>query len=365
MGKRCMRKTIALMTGGGDCPGLNAAIRTVVRIAVHEYGYRVIGIEDGYEGLIEGRFRELTPDSTRGILRIGGTVLGSSNRTDPSCYTGPNDAAPRDARDEAHATLARIGADAMIVIGGDGTLFLTHMFAVGRIPVIGIPKTIDNDVHGTDYAIGFDSCVTTVAEALDKLHTTAESHHRVVLVEVMGRTAGWIALHAGVAGGADLVLLPERDYTLEDIVDTFERRAAEGRRFTIGVVAEGASAPSGDVVYRSRDGAEHLWKLGGVCDPLAGALSEMTRSEIRSLVLGHVQRGGSPTIADRVLATELAYGAMEGVRQGADGVMAAKQGMDVTLVPLKDVAIGPRLVSDDHPLLKAAEQMGMYVGSAK
>ena len=357
-----MPKTIALMTGGGDCPGLNAAIRTVVRIAVREYGLRVIGIEDGYEGLIEGRYQELTPESTRGILRIGGTILGSSNRTDPGQYMGPNDLHPRDARDEAHDTLRRIGASAMVVIGGDGTLYLTHKFAAGRFPVVGIPKTIDNDVHETDYAIGFDSCVTTVTDAIDKLHTTAESHHRVVLVEVMGRTAGWVALYAGIAGGADVVLLPERHYTLDEIVEKFEQRANAGRRFTIAVVAEGAIGPEGEMVYRTREGSEHSWKLGGVCDSLCASLSAITRNEIRSLVLGHVQRGGSPTVADRLLATQLAYGAMEGLRQGADGVMAAKRGLEVTLVPLERVAIGPRLVSDNDPLLNAADQMGMYVG---
>ena len=357
-----MSKTIALMTGGGDCPGLNAAIRTVVRIAVREYGLRVIGIEDGYEGLIEGRYRELTPESTRGILRIGGTILGSSNRTDPSRYMGPNDRHPRDARDEAYDTLRRIGADAMVVIGGDGTLYLTHAFAAGRFPVVGIPKTIDNDVHETDYAIGFDSCVTTVTEAIDKLHTTAESHHRVVMVEVMGRTAGWVALYAGIAGGADVVLIPERHYTLDEIVETFEQRADAGRRFTIAVVAEGATGPEGDMVYRTRNGSEHSWKLGGVCDALCASLSAISSNDIRSIVLGHIQRGGSPTVADRLLATQLAYGAMEGLRQGADGVMAAKRGLNVTLVPLERVAIGPRLVSDDDPLLHAADQMGMYVG---
>ena len=214
-----MRKTIALMTGGGDCPGLNAAIRTVVRIARHEYGDRVIGIEDGYEGLIEGRYRELDINDTRGILRIGGTILGSSNRTDPTDYTGPGETEPRDRSSEAFATLEKVGAEALIVVGGDGTMLLTHQFAKGRIPVVGIPKTIDNDVHGTDYAIGFQTCITTVTDALDKLHTTAESHHRIVLLEVMGRSAGWVALFAGIAGGADIILIPERAYSIEQILD--------------------------------------------------------------------------------------------------------------------------------------------------
>lgn len=360
-----MTRTIALMTAGGDCPGLNAAIRTVVRIAIRDYGFRVIGIEDGFEGLVEGRYRELDLNSTRGILRIGGTILGSSNRTDPSSYMGPDDTLPRDARDEAFATLREIDASALVVIGGDGTMFLTHRFADGRIPVVGIPKTIDNDVYGTDYAIGFNSCVTTVADAIDKLHTTAESHHRVVLLEVMGRTAGWVALAAGVAGGADVVLIPEREYSLDGIAAKIQRREELGRRFTIGVVAEGVSDPTGGAVYRSSVGAQHQWKLGGVCFPLADALSARTHREVRSIVLGHIQRGGSPTVFDRLLATQLAYAAIEAVHAGADGVMAGLQGNQVRLVPLDQVAVGPKLVPHDDSLLKAAEAMGLYVGTPR
>jgi 6-phosphofructokinase 1 len=360
-----MTRTIAIMTAGGDCPGLNAAIRTVVRTAIHEYGYRVVGIEDGFEGLVEGRYRELTIDSTRGIMRIGGTILGSSNRTDPRDYTGPNDTEPRDARDEAFATLKAIDASALVVVGGDGTMYLTYRFADGRIPVVGIPKTIDNDVHGTDVAIGFNSCVTTVADAIDRLHSTAESHHRVVLLEVMGRTAGWVALASGVAGGADVVLIPERDYTLDDIAAKIMRREASGRRFTIGVVSEGVRSPAGETVYRSAVGARHQWKLGGVCAPLEEALQQHTRKEVRSIVLGHIQRGGSPTVFDRLLATQLAHAAVEAVHNGADGVMAGMQGDEVRLVPLEQVAVGPKLVPESERLLRAAEAMGIYVGQPR
>lgn len=361
-----MTKTIAVMTGGGDCPGLNAAIRTVVRTASLSYGSRVIGIADGFEGLIEKRYRELTPADTRGILRVGGTILGSSNRTDPWNYTPPGESTAIDATAAAYETLDEIGADALVVIGGDGTLYLTHKFAGGRFPVVGIPKTIDNDVHGTDYAIGFDSCVTTVTDAIDKLHTTAESHHRVMLVEVMGRSAGWIALYAGVAGGADAVLLPERNqqlrYKLSDLIETIEERQRAGRHFTIIVVAEGVAGPSGEEIFWSRTGDQHSWRLGGVCHPLAEELSKLTKREVRALVLGHLQRGGSPTPPDRILATKLAHAATVAAHEGIGGVMAGVQAHQVKLVPLDQVAVGPRLVPEDEPLLKAAEALGMFVG---
>jgi ATP-dependent phosphofructokinase / diphosphate-dependent phosphofructokinase len=357
-----LTRTIALMTGGGDCPGLNAAIRTVVRVAIREYGYRVIGIEDGYEGLIEGRYRELTTNDTRGILRVGGTMLGASNRTNPFVYVGPGLKTARDASEEALATLAAIGADSMVVIGGDGTLYLTQQFASGRFPVVGIPKTIDNDVHGTDYSIGFDTCVTTVTDAIDKVHTTAESHHRVVVIEVMGRTAGWVALFSGVAGGADIVLIPERGYTIDQIMQKIDDRTATGRRFTIIVVAEGVAAPDGEALYISQAGAEHAWKLGGIGNALAASLSQRCEQEVRAIVLGHVQRGGSPTPADRLLATQLAFTAVEALHNGHTGVMAGGQGNNAVLVPFEQVAIGPRLVHDDHPVLSAAESMGVYVG---
>ncbi len=345
---------------------LNAAIRTVVRSATRSHGSRVIGIADGFEGLIEKRYQELTSSDTRGILRIGGTILGSSNRTDPWNYTPPGETTAVDASAAAYETLEEIGADALIVIGGDGTLFLTHKFAAGRFPVVGIPKTIDNDVHGTDVAIGFDSCVATVTDAIDKLHTTAESHHRIMLVEVMGRSAGWVALYAGVAGGADAVLIPERSaqlrYKLSDLVDTIEMRQRSGRHFTIIVVAEGVASPSGEEIFWSRTGDEHAWRLGGVCHPLAQELGKLTKREVRALVLGHVQRGGTPTPTDRILATKLAEAATVAAHDGIDGVMAGLQGSSVELVPLAQVAIGPRLVPDDEPLLKAAEAIGTFVG---
>lgn len=357
-----MSKTIALLTGGGDCPGLNAAIRTIVRVASNAYGYRVIGVRDGFEGLIERRYEELRPEQMRGILRLGGTILGSSNRTNPRRYRAPGSTEEIDASETAHDTLREMGADALIVIGGDGTLCLAHQFAENRIPLVGIPKTIDNDVHGTDYAIGFDSCIQTVTEAIDKLHTTAESHHRVLLVEVMGRTAGWVALYGAVAGGADLALLPERTYSLDDFARVIERRRGAGRYFTIAVVSEGVAAPTGELHYWKQASDEHGRRLGGVCHVMSDALSALTDQEVRAIVLGHLQRGGSPTPTDRVLATQLAYAAIEAVHNGFAGVMAGVHGNRAVLVPLDEVAVGPRLVPPDHPLLLAADAMGMFVG---
>ncbi len=354
------------MTGGGDCPGMNAALRSVVRSATNHFGSRVVGIADGFEGLIEKRYRELTSNDMRGILRIGGTVLGSSNRTNPWKYVPHGQSEPIDASVIASETLQEIGADALIVIGGDGTLFLAHKFAAGRIPVVGIPKTIDNDVHGTDQAIGFDTCVATVTDAIDKLHTTAESHHRVMIIEVMGRTAGWVALYGGVAGGADAILIPERGdlrpYEISALIETINVRRQAGTNFTMIVVAEGVSSPTGEKIFWSRSGEEHGHRLGGVCHPLARELERQTNREVRSLVLGHLQRGGDPTPADRILATKLGHAATVAAHDGRDGTMAGIRGQHVDLVPLSHAASGPRRVPEDEPLLLAAEAMGMFVG---
>jgi ATP-dependent phosphofructokinase / diphosphate-dependent phosphofructokinase len=352
------------MTGGGDCPGLNAAIRAVTRIATTHFGYEVIGIRNGFEGLITNETFPLGHREVRGILRVGGTILGSSNRTNPFRYTGPGwDEPESDASGEAYRNFRNLNADALIVIGGDGTLLLSGMFGEHYdIPMVGIPKTIDNDVQGSDYAIGFDSAVATVTDAVDKLHTTAESHHRVLLVEAMGRTAGWIALYAGVAGGADIVLIPERPYTLDGIIECIDRRRTRNHHFTIAVIAEGIAAPDGGAVYRTQDGAEHTWKLGGVASNLAEVLDLRLDQEVRSIVLGHLQRGGAPTSFDRILATQLGAKAIQTVVDGGRNVVVGMQGTKVVTTPLADVATGPRLVPDDHPMIEAGSQMGMYLG---
>ena len=352
------------MTGGGDCPGLNAAIRSVTRIAINHFGYEVIGIRNGFEGLITNETLPLATRDVRGILRVGGTILGSSNRTNPFKYSGPGwTGAESDASELAYQNFRKLNADGLIVIGGDGTLLLSGMFGDRYdVPMIGIPKTIDNDVQGSDYAIGFHSAVAFVTDAVDRLHTTAESHHRILLVEVMGRTAGWISLYGGITGGADIVLIPERPYTMDGMIEAVDIRREHGHNFTIGVVAEGIQAPGGETIYRTQDGAEHNWKLGGVSTNLAAELNLRLEQEVRSLVLGHLQRGGTPTAFDRSLATQLGARAINAIAAGESNVVVGMRGLEIVTTPLAQVATGPRLVYDNHPMIQAGIQMGMYLG---
>ena len=296
------------------------------------YGSRVIGIADGFEGLIEKRYRELTPGDTRGILRVGGTILGSSNRTDPWNYTPPGESTAIDATAAAYETLDEIGADALVVIGGDGTLFLTHKFAGGRFPVVGIPKTIDNDVHGTDYAIGFDTCVATVTDAIDKLHTTAESHHRVMLVEVMGthcRLDRPLRRHRGWRGRRpDAGTRTELRYTLSDSRSKRSRhdnalagtsRSSSSPKASLGRPASRSSGRPNRAINTPGS-----WVASVTRSPTE--LGKLTKREVRALVLGHLQRGGSPTSTDRILATKLAHAATDARAPGIDGVMAGVRG---------------------------------------
>jgi 6-phosphofructokinase 1 len=290
-------------------------------------------------------------------------MLGSSNRTNPYRYEDTESGRAIDASGQAEETIKQLGLDGLIVIGGDGTLTLANRFAAQcGIPIIGIPKTIDNDVHGTDFAIGFDSAVSYVTEAVDRLHTTAESHHRVMLLETMGRTTGWIALYAGIAGGADAILIPERQFEVSGIIETIQGRSSAGHLFTIVVVAEGVPAPDGAAVYRSQSGPEHRWKLGGVCAALEVALARYTNQEIRSIVLGHLQRGGPPTAFDRTLATQLGTHAVRLLVEGQSSRVVGLRGTQVHSGPLVDVAEGARTVPTDHSLLQAAVEMGIYVG---
>ncbi|MBX6341565.1 MAG: 6-phosphofructokinase, partial [Thermomicrobiaceae bacterium] len=301
---------IGVLTAGGDAPGLNAAIRAIVRSATGSYGWTVVGFEDGFEGLLEGRQRTLTLDDVRGILPSGGTILGTSNRCNPFMYTRPGALTeqPRDRGDEVVQRARELGLDALVVIGGDGTLWIGNELSRRGLPVVGVPKTIDNDVQGTEVTFGFDTAVTTATEAIDKLHSTAEAHHRVMIVEVMGRSAGWIALHAGIAGGADVILLPEIAFDLDHIARTIERRSTAGRRFTIIVVAEGARPIGGEARYEVVGTQWYARRYTGLGDWLRQQLVERVPQEVRSVVLGHLQRGGGPTARDRVLATALGAG---------------------------------------------------------
>ena len=344
-------KTIGILTGGGDCPGINAVIRAVAKKAMLEYGLRVIGIEDGYDGLIHRKCRRLAPADVSGILTLGGTILGASKISNPYQYAvgkGPN-LKFRDVSRRAIATVREFGLDALVCIGGDGTLGIAYRLLEDGVAVVGVPKTIDNDLRGTDITFGFDTAVSIAAEAVDRLHTTAQAHHRIMVLEVMGHRAGWIALHAGVAGGGDIILMPEIPFALGAVVRKVRERDREGKRFSIVVVAEGARPRGGDVVIKKIVGnASDSVRLGGIGFVLADQLERLTGHETRAVVLGHLQRGGSPTAFDRVLATQLGAKAVDLLLAGDFGWMSAIKEGAITSSPLELAASGPRLVPLDE-----------------
>jgi 6-phosphofructokinase 1 len=316
---------VGVLTGGGDCPGLNAVIRAVVRKGVTEYGYEFVGFRDGWKGPLEGFTTELGIAQVRGILPRGGTILGSS-RTNPIKIEGGVEA--------IKANLAAQGVDALIAIGGEDTLGVATALHDHGVPVVGVPKTIDNDLSGTDYTFGFDTAVTIASEAIDRLHTTAESHHRILVVEVMGRHAGWIALHAGVSGGANGILIPEMPFDLDEVAGWVESRF-RSHYAPILVVSEGALPADGDLITKDQtlDAFGHV-RLSGIGDWLASGLEAKTGKEARASVLGHIQRGGTPTAFDRVLATRFGLQAIDSVRDQQYGVMVALRGTDIVRVPL-------------------------------
>ena len=318
---------IGVLTGGGDCPGLNAVIRAVVRKGVEVHGHEFVGFRDGWKGPLEGLTMPLGVEQTRGILPRGGTILGSS-RT--------NVMKVEDGVERVRRNLEQAGVDALVAIGGEDTLGVaTHLAAAG-LTVVGVPKTIDNDLGATDYTFGFDTAVGIATEAIDRLHTTAESHHRALVVEVMGRHAGWIALHSGLAGGANVILIPERPFDLDAVVAHVESRF-EKEYAPILVVSEGATPRAGShtLVTTEVDAFGHV-RLGGIATWLAAQIEERTGKEARSIVLGHIQRGGSPSAYDRVLATRFGLHAADAVHEGDSGVMVALQGTDIVRVPLEE-----------------------------
>ena len=350
---------IGILTGGGDCPGINAVIRAVTLALTQEDGTRVTGIRRGFLGLLTRETVPLDRVAVAGILAQGGTILGTHNRCDPFHYFGAGGA---DVSDQALAYAHELGLDALVAIGGDGTMAIAHKLAGLGLPVVGVPKTIDNDLCHNDRSFGFDSAVAVVAEALGRLETTARSHGRVMIVETMGRYAGWIALEGGVAGAADVILLPERPYALDAVLRHCQaREAREG--YTLICIAEGARPIGGGltVAQTITDSPDPL-RLGGVGALLAGQLQPQLQSEVRATLLGHVQRGGAPTPFDRVLATRFGWAAAELLRRGQFGVMVALQGDTVTQVALAEVAGKNRLVPDRHPLLAAAEGLGISLG---
>jgi phosphofructokinase-like protein len=331
---------IGVLTGGGDCPGLNAAIRALVRKGVDRHGHAVLGFRDGWRGVLENETTELTLESTRGIIHRGGTILGSS-RTNP--YQDGADGAAK-----VRETLQSLHLDGLIAIGGEDTLGVAAKLVDAGLNVIGLPKTIDNDLGGTDMTFGFDTAVQVATDAIDRLHTTAESHHRVLILEVMGRHAGWIALHSGLAGGADVILIPEKPFDIEEVCRGISRRRSRGRFFSIVVVAEGALPAEGtmETVGGVTDAFGHV-RLGGIGVRLEQEIEARTGFETRATILGHVQRGGTPTAFDRVLATRLGIAAIDAADAGDWGKMAALKGQRIELVPLAEAVKALRTVSDE------------------
>ena len=334
---------IGMLTGGGDCPGLNAVIRAIVRKSLVN-GWECIGIENGWKGLIDIYTRPLDLNSVSGILQKGGTILGTS-RTNPYKIDGGEKTVIENAK--------KIGLDALIAIGGEDTLGVANKLSKTGFKVVGVPKTIDNDLNGTDYTFGFDTAVNIAMDAIDRIHTTAESHHRAMIIEVMGRHAGWIAMHAGLAGGADLILIPEKEIKLNEVIKVMNDRKARGRTFSIIVVAEGArisesDKKEGEMILQDQklDAFGHV-RLGGIANVLAEIIEKKTGVETRATILGHIQRGGSPTAYDRVLGTRFGTFAVDMVAAGKFGRMAALKGTEIIDIPIEDAVSTLKLVTDD------------------
>jgi 6-phosphofructokinase 1 len=355
-------RRIGVLTGGGDAPGLNAVIRAVVKGGANAR-CEVIGLEDSFDGLIEpDRWRRLTPKDVTGILRVGGTILGTTNRGNPFLYPIETSEGTKDYSVRCLEMFHELKLDALVVIGGDGTLAIAHQFSKMGIPLVGVPKTIDNDIVETTNTFGFDTAVSFATDAIDRLHVTAEAHHRVIVVEVMGRYAGWIALYSGVAGGADVILIPEIPYDLDLVAERIRARDAMGARFSIVVVAEGAKPVGGKATLLKAANGEFVERLGGVAAVVAAQLEELTGKETRSVVLGHLQRGGTPTSFDRILATRFGSRAVELLLEGTFDHMVAFHPPDIVAVPLAQVVGRTRTVPPDFDVVRTARAMGISLG---
>ncbi|MDP8925127.1 MAG: 6-phosphofructokinase [Chloroflexota bacterium] len=357
---------IGILTAGGDCPGLNAVIRAFVKAAERGHHWKILGIPDGYEGLVnDAPLRPLDSDVVRGILPRGGTILGTSNRCNPFAIRRMVNG-ELEVADESERAVAKIrehGVDALVVIGGDGSLGIgLRLQQQYGIPVVGVPKTIDNDLSGTDVTFGFDTAVATATDAIDKLHSTAESHHRVMILEVMGRNAGWIALEAGLAGGGDIILIPEIPFRVEQIAEDIEERGRRGRHFSIVVAAEGAYPAGGEPVLAMRVGPDGFPRLGGIGVWLAEQLSQRVRYEVRATVLGHLQRGGSPSPFDRVLASRLGTHAAHLVGARDFGKMVGVRGADIVPVPIEQAVGVQKLVPPSGERVTTARYLGVSFG---
>jgi ATP-dependent phosphofructokinase / diphosphate-dependent phosphofructokinase len=359
------KKRIAILTGGGDCPGINAVIRAVTKKAIYERGMEVIGIEDGYQGMIENRHRPLTYDDVSGILTLGGTILGTSKTVNPYRYAvKKGDGLEfQDFSKKAIQNIKRLELTCLVCIGGDGTLGIAHRLFKDGLPIIGLPKTIDNDLRGTEITFGFDSAVKIATEGIDRIHTTAESHHRIMIVEVMGHRAGWIALYSGVAGGGDIILIPEIPYDAGIVAAKVKERDKKGKRFSIIVIAEGAKPRGGNVVIQRlvKESTDPI-RLGGIGFMLGEQIEKMAGLETRTVVMGHLLRGGSPTPFDRILATGLGSKAVDLIEDKEFGTMVGIRKNSLVTVPLREVAKGPKTVPLNHPMIKSARSLGTCFG---
>lgn len=356
---------IAISTGGGDAPGLNAVIRAVV-LSAHHRGWKSYGIQRGYEGLISfNGVVPLGPAQVRGITHLGGTILGTTNRGNPFRYVTRDPEGTEqetDRSDDMVAAFQASGFDALVSIGGDGSLQISYELWKKGLPVVCVPKTIDNDVSGTQRSFGFDTAVSTATEAIDRLHSTAESHDRVMVVELMGRYAGWIALYSGLSGSADVILLPEIPFAMDKVVAKIRAREEAGRRFSIVVVAEGARSKDGAVELLERRGVGTVDRLGGIGSKVARAIEHATGKETRTLVLGHLQRGGSPTTYDRLLALRFGAAAVRAIADKTFGVMVGLRGPGIEQVPLEEVVGRSKNVPLDSDTIATARELGISLG---
>ncbi len=357
--------TIGVTTGGGDCPGLNAVIRAVVKSAILKYGWRVIGIPDGFDGLIfPERSWELTLDSVSSILPRGGTILGTTNRGNPFQYKEQRDGQVivHDVSKEVFENAQKMGIDAIVIIGGDGTQNIALEFHRRGMKVVGVPKTIDNDLSATEVTFGFDTALHTATDAIDKLFTTAESHHRVMVLEVMGRDAGWIALEAGLAGGAHVILIPEIPFSMEPICDFIVERDRRGHHFTIVVVAEGVTLP--DELREKFEGEKRaLPRAGQIANTVGDAIGRCSRKEVRVTVLGHIQRGGSPSPFDRILSTRFGVAAVDLIAHGCFGHMVCLRNGRIENVPIADAVGVMKKVDPNGEMVRTARSIGICFGN--
>ncbi len=358
-------KRIGILTGGGDCPGLNAVIRAVVKTAINDYKIEIVGFLDAFHGLVENRFINLGINEVSGILTHGGTILGTTNRHDPFNYPVFLDG-KKNYTDRSNTVIKnceKLGLDALVCIGGDDTMTVANKIAEKGIPVIGVPKTIDNDLYGTEITFGFDSALTTATDAIDKIHTTARSHHRVMVVEVMGRYAGWLALCSGIAGGGDIILIPEIPYNIESVCNKIKERSYSGRHFSILIVGEGAKSKDGEMVVKELvDGSPEPIRLGGIGNKVADDIEKLIQAETRVTVLGHLLRGGIPSPNDRLLATKYGVAAARLVAEKKYGRMVALSKGKITNVAIEDIAGKTRTIPPDSPLLSVARSVGTCLG---